>query len=293
MRILSAALAVIMGVALLAACGGGEEKENEGAATATAARPAAAASDTGTPGATASPGARVSPTASAAGGTQTVGCEFPSDIKSFRFTMSLKANLPTSTTPTPEAGTSGEGLSGLLGALGGLMGDMTMEGSFITPDSSSVVMTVGGNELGSFIQIGSKSWMKVAGLTDWTEEPASADSGFSFSPTDVCQSMEQGLSTALSQLEGKKETVNGIKAVHYHADKADLALLQDLLGTTEDLGNLNEFTMDVWLAEDGKWPVRMNLTASGQDAQGQAISFDVSIEFKDFNDSSIKIEPPT
>jgi len=286
MRILSVALAVIMGVALLAACGGGDEEEEEGAATATAARPAAA-SNTGTPGATASPGARVSPTAS---GTQTVGCEFPSDIKSFRFTMSLKANLPT----TPETGT-GEGVPNpLLGALGGLMGDMKMEGEFIPPDRSSVVLTVGDNEFGSFIQIGSQSWTKVAGLTDWMEEPASADSEFPFSPMDLCQSTEEDLSTALSQLEGKKETVNGIKAVHYHVDKADLALLTDLLGQTQDISELpEEFTMDIWLAEDGKWPVRMNFKASGKDEQGQSTSFDISIEFKDFNDSSIKIEPPT
>ena len=289
MRILSVALAVILGIALLAACGGGEDEEKEGAATATAARPAAA-SDTGTPGATASPGAQVSPTASPAGGAQAVGCEFPSDIKSFRFTMTLKANMPTT---TPEAGTGEEALSGLLGALGGLMGDMTMEGAIISPDRSSMEMTVGGNEFGSFIQIGSQSWMKVAGLTDWTESPASEDSGFLFSPMDFCQSTEENLSTVLSQLEGKKETVNGIKAVHYHVEKADLALLADLLGGTEDLSELQEFTLDVSLAEDGKWPVRMSFKASGQDEQGQAISFDVSIEFKDFNDSSIKIEPPT
>jgi len=110
---------------------------------------------------------------------------------------------------------------------------------------------------------------------------------------DFCQSTEENLSTVLSQLEGKKETVNGIKAVHYHVEKADLALLADLLGGTEDLSELQEFTLDVSLAEDGKWPVRMSFKASGQDEQGQAISFDVSIEFKDFNDSSIKIEPPT
>ena len=286
MRILSVALAVILGVALLAACGSGDEEE-EGAATATAARPQAAASDTGTPGATASPGARVSPTASSA---EAVGCEFPSDIKSFRFTMSLKANVPT----TPEASTGEEALNPLLGALGGLMGDMKMEGEFIPPDRSSIVMTVGGNEFGSFIQIGSQSWTKVAGLTDWMEEPASADSEFPFSPMDLCQSTEEDLSTALSQLEGKKETINGIKAVHYDVDKADLTLLGDLLGQTQDLSDLpEEFTMDIWLAEDGNWPVRMDFKASGEDEQGQPTSFDISIEFKDFNDSSIKIEPPT
>jgi hypothetical protein len=206
--------------------------------------------------------------------------------------MTMKANLPT--TPEAETQQSEEPLGDFLGALSGLMGDMKMEGAVIAPDRSSMEMTVGGHEFGSFVQIGSKSWMKVAGLTDWTEEPASSDSDFLFSPMDFCETAEEDISSALSGLEGKKETVNGIETAHYHLDKADLTLLQDLLGGTEDLGKLpEEFNMDVWLAEDGDWPVRMSFKASGQDDNGQPLSFDIFIEFKDFNDSSIKIEPPT
>jgi hypothetical protein len=292
MKIFSLALAVILGVALLAACGGGEDEEDNGAAEATTEAPAAAATvgATGTPrlGATGTP-RQGSPTASPTGGAQTVGCDFPSDIGSFRFEMTMKASLPS----TPEATPGGEDLGGFLGALSGLMGDMKMEGAYIKPDRSSMVMTVGGHEFSSFIQIGSQSWMKVAGLTDWTEQ-SSEESEFMFSPLDLCESAEESLSTSLSQLEGKKETVNGIKAIHYHIDKADLTFLQGLLGDTEDLGELpDEFNMDVWLAEDGDWPVRMTFKASGEDDNGEALSFDISIEFKDFNDSSIKIEPPT
>ena len=297
MRILPVALAVILGVALLAACGGGEdeETEEEGAiATATAAAPASGnVSATGTPrdGATATP-REGSPSVSPSGGgssAQAVGCEFPSDIKSFRFEMTMKANLPS----TPEAGTPApdEPLGDFLGALSGLMGDMKMEGAVIAPDRSSMVMTVGGHEFGSFVQIGSQQWMKVAGLTDWTEGPASDESGFLFSPMDFCETAEEDLSSALSGLEGDKETVNGIETVHYHLDQADLTFFQEFLGGTEDLPD--EFNMDVWLAEDGDWPVRMIFAASGEDDDGQSLSFDISIEFKDFNDSSIKIEPPT
>lgn len=287
MRILSVALAVILGMTLLAACGGGEEEEEEGAAAPAGATPAATAGATGE---AASPEVEASPTATRATGAEAVGCEFPSDIKSYRFTMSLKANLPT----TPEGGAEEEALGGLLGALGGLMGDMKIEGAFITPDRSSVVMTVGGDEFGSFIQIGSQSWSKVAGLTDWMEQPATEESESPFSPMDPCESAGEDLSSALSQLEGKKETVNGIKAVHYHLDEADPTLLQDILGETEDLSELpEEFTMDVWLAEDGNWPVRLSEEGSGKNEQGQTVSFDMSLEFKDFNDKSIKIEPPT
>jgi len=294
-------------VALLAACGGGEdeEAEEEGAATSTAAAPAAGdVSATGTPqlDATGTPQLDAtgtpregspSPSPSGGGSAQEVGCEFPSDIESFRFIMTMKANLPS----TPEAPTEAAGeepLGDFLGALSGLMGDMKMEGAVITPDRSSMEMTIGGHEFGSFVQIGSQQWMKVAGLTDWTEEPASGDSGFILSPMDLCETTEEDLSSALSGLEGENESVNGIDAVHYHLDEADLTLLQDFLGSTEDLGDLpEEFNMDVWLAEDGDWPVRMSLAASGEDDEGQPLSFDILIEFKDFNDSSIKIEPPT
>jgi len=299
MRIWPLVLAAILGVALLAACGGGEDEETEpGAATSTAAAPAAGdVSATGTPRADATGTPREgSPSASPSGGgsAQKVGCEFPSDIESFRFTMTMKANLPSTPVATESAGE--EPLGDFLGALSGLMGDMKMEGAVISPDSSSMDLTIGGHEFGSFIQIGSQSWMKVAGLTDWTEEPASEGAESIFSPMDFCQTAEEDLSSALSGLEGENETVNGIKSVHYHLDQADLTLLEDLLGGTEDLGDIgqlpNEFNMDVWLAEDGDWPVRMSLAASGEDDNGQPLSFDIFIEFKDFNDDSIKIEPP-
>jgi hypothetical protein len=304
MRVCSVALAVILGLALLAACGGGEDEESDqgGAASPTAAAPAASdVSATGTPaggatgtpraGATATPEEGTPAASPTAGSAQEVGCEFPSDIKSFRFIMTMKANLPS----TPEAGTPEpeEPLGDFLGALSGLMGDMKMEGAIIIPDRSSMEMTVGGHEFGSFVQIGSQSWMKVAGLTDWTEQPASEGSDFLFSPLDFCETTGEDLSSALSGLKGKKETVNGIEAVHYSIDKADLTLLEDFLGGTEDLGLLDEFNMDVWLAEDGDWPVRMSFEASGKDDEGQSLSFEILVEFKDFNNSGIKIEPPT
>jgi hypothetical protein len=300
MRILPVALAVILGVALLAGCSGGEDEETDengattpAGATATAAAPASGnVNATGTPqvGATGTP-EEGSPSASLSGGgssAQAVGCEFPSDIKSFRFEMTMKANLPT--TPEAETPESEEPLGDFLGALSGLMGDMKMEGAVIAPDRSSMVMTVGGHEFGSFVQIGSQQWMKVAGLTDWTEEPAS-DEGFLFSPMDFCETAEEDLSSELSGLEGEEETVNGIETVHYHLDQADLTFFQEFLGGTEDLPS--EFNMDVWLAKDGEWPVRMSFEASGEDDEGQSLSFEVSVEFKDFNDSSIEIEPPT
>ncbi|MDP2857405.1 MAG: zinc-ribbon domain-containing protein [Bacillota bacterium] len=272
--------------AWLVFAGDGGEEATPAAPTGPAARavgatPTPAVTPRLTPGATPSPRAQLSPTASPAATVEAlvVSCEFPPDIKRLRFSMSLNADLPT--TREPGAGE------------GALLRDMKMEVAIIIPDRTSMVMTVGGQDSVSLIQVGSRSWVKAAGLPDWMEGPSSEELGGVLSPLDFCESAEEPLSTALSQVQGKKEPVNGIKAVHYHLDKVGLAVLREALGGTEDLGELpEEFVMDVWLAEDGNWPVRMDLVGSDQDEQGQPLSLEMSIEFKDLNDSTITIEPP-
>jgi hypothetical protein len=271
-----AAVAIIIGLAL---AGGGD---GDSSAVANVA-------DTPSPTVTASRAATASPTPS--GQAHAVGCEFPSYISSFRFTVTMEANLPSTATrePSSEQGPA----DAFLEELRDLPGDVKMEGAVIKLDRGSMEMTVDGHEFGSFIQIGSQSWAKAAGLTDWTEEPASEESDLLLSPLDLCENAEEDLSS-LSQLEGERETVNGIEAVHHRFDRADLTYLQEFLGTTVELGDwLEEFTGEVWLAEDGRWPVRMSFEASGEDAQHQPFSFDMFVEFKDFNDSSIEIDPPT
>jgi hypothetical protein len=170
------------------------------------------------------------------------------------------------------------------------MGDMKMEGAVIAPDRSSMEMTVGGHEFG-FIQIGSQSWTR-SGSAGWEESPAPGEEMPGFSATDFCLCAEAD--SVLSRLQGKEETVNGIEAIHYHLDEADLTALEDIgCLTIEDVRDIpGEVDMDVWLAENGDWPVRLGYKASGEDEQGEPVGSDVLIELKDFNDSSIKIEPP-
>jgi hypothetical protein len=64
------------------------------------------------------------------------------------------------------------------------------------------------------------------------------------------------------------------------------------VGGAEDAELPETFAMDIWLAEDGAWPVRMSLQASGQDDEGNPIDVEVFMEFRDINDPSIEIEVP-
>src|SRR4030042_6986526 len=103
MRTLLAALAMILGVALLAACGGAKGEEPDAAATTGASRATRLISETG-PDATASPEAtatpEASPTPEAASPTPEAAsptpelveappmtCVFPADTRSFRLSM--------------------------------------------------------------------------------------------------------------------------------------------------------------------------------------------------------------
>lgn len=115
------------------------------------------------------------------------------------------------------------------------------------------------------------------------------------SPEALCEGSTIDVMSMVEGMEPQKETVNGVKAVHYHIDEADLRLLAALLGDGEGVEDMPESaigTMDVWLAEDGNWPVRVEGEVSYTDEQGRSISLEVFMEIKDINDPDIEIEPP-
>jgi len=295
MRTLLAALALILGVALLAACGGakGEEPDDEstsavneavGAEAVVSQDVTATPEASATPDATASPTATPSPTATAsptASATPLLAesvpttCQFPSDTKTFHLTMTFGAspNIGYGTI-FGTVGGGGRGASGgLLDLFGSLSEDTTMEFSYVAPDRWSVVVSEGGQECCSYIVVGSQAWYKEAESMDWTEEPAS-DEFASFSPQEFCEVVEE-LPMSL-ELQGE-ETVNGIETVHYQ-DSEETSAYEWLMGEAS-----LEYTYDIWLAESGNWPVKMIYDAECE----------VGWEISDLNDPSIVVEPPT
>ena len=172
-------------------------------------------------------------------------------------------------------GGGGRGTSGgFLDLFGGLSEDTTMEFAYVAPDRWSVVVTEGGQECCSYIVVGSQVWYKEAGATDWTEQPPS-DEFVSFSPQDFCEVVEE-LPMSL-ELKGE-ETVNGIEAVHYQLSE-ETSTYEWLVGEDESL----DYTYDVWLAENGNWPVKIVYDADCE----------IRWEISDLNDPSIVVEPPT
>lgn len=255
------------------------------------------------------------PTPTPAAGVSGPSCQFPEDITSYRYTMEMSMEAPELMEDLMEglegAGEEEEGLGAALGELFGsfLMAftqGMTVEGAYVAPDRSWDRMTLGGKPFAEVIQIGDRSWFRLGGM-DWTESGAELPSqeegvtsqvSVTISPTSpeaLCEISTIDVMSTVEGMEPQKETVNDIKALHYHIDEADLRLLAALFGEGEGAEEIPESatgTMDVWLAEDGDWPVRLEAEIRYTDEEGRPITFDVFMEIKDINDPDIEIEPP-
>lgn len=256
-----------------------------------------------------------SPVVTPGGSVADLPCEVPDDIKSYRFTMRMKMDIPGleealeeledfegfedfgGTIPTGELGGEedgfeemGEAFAGLLGAMLGGLTDMSVEGAFVAPDRTEATIDLGAFEVSS-IAIGDREWTKVGDM-DW-EESTAEEGGMTFT-NDLCEGFNYPEVTAL---DAREETKNGVDTLHYHLDESDITRLADYFGG--DLDDMWEFedapeevSLDVWLAKDGNWPVRMEVEASGEDEEGNEVSLSIFMEVKDLNDSDIKIEPP-
>jgi hypothetical protein len=168
-------------------------------------------------------------------------------------------------------------------------GKTTSELRFVAPDRWALAVTQDGQEIGSYIVIGHRMWYKDAGHTDWTEEPASEEH-LTFYLEDFCDI--ESLFPSPGQM-GEKETLNGIAAVHYVLPSSRDEFSVEEWPAEEGLPQDMEWesTYEVWLTEDGNWPVRIVYKIDYEAAEKSDI--DMRWEISDLNDPSITVEPPT
>lgn len=169
-----------------------------------------------------------------------------------------------------------------------------MNGEYVAPDRYHLTASalLGGLTLAEeSIRIGNRSWIKQGNL--WTEGVPNL-SAKELTPTELFSSFK---ASDFQSLRGRQERLNNIATVRYTIDRASLEALSALSGifggtAAATPANLPEsFVIDLWVAEDGGYPVRMTMKASGtQSGQRYTIDFDITI--KDINDNTIRIEPP-
>ena len=216
-----------------------------------------------------------------------VSCDAIADIRSYRYNISVKLQSPD--LDEGDQGTPADAFSAFAQALTSLFADMQMEGAYVAPDRSQAVLRFQDEEV-ELRAIGDKSWLRVG--NNWQEQESTAEPGTLLTPQVICDDIIKGLAQSLGAVEAERETINGVETDRYRLDQADLEKLGDLLGGGAGSDLPQHFTVDVWLARDGRWPVRLNIGASDTDEQGQPIGLQLSMEFSHVNDPSIEIEPP-
>jgi len=85
-----------------------------------------------------------------------------------------------------------------------------------------------------------------------------------------------------------------VKALHYVFSATPTGqALATIFGPNSDMAILMQ-TMDaeVWLAEEGGWPVKMDLQSKGLYVDGHQLQIRIHVELSDVNDKDIKVEPP-
>jgi hypothetical protein len=261
-----------MAVALLAiaACGGDDSNDDQQTAESTATNATTASGQSG--------GTQSGSSGSSSGATtQAIELNCNQNLKSFRFSGELSVNSPQS---------SSSGSNSIASAVGSLLQNVKFTGAFATPDRTQLKLDGGQNSpLGAieFIQIGDTSYIKL-GTAPWQQSQGdSATAGFvdQVDPREICRQFEQNLT---SSVPARKEQANGVDATRYDYDRAALEKLGDsaggLIGAVGGSnGELPENAkMSVWVSEKEKFPVRMQVTASGkQDGEDYSLNMDLNV----------------
>jgi hypothetical protein len=186
---------------------------------------------------------------------------------------------------------------------------LDVEGEFVAPDRLRCTMSISLNDatLGQeeLVVVGDDAWIDTGGGFEAT----TADDPDVLDDVDVCPGSPvfwEGLDFIKDPgpLQGEPDTKNGVEATLYSlADAAEA--LQAIGFLPSELEGVTVNTFDVWLAEDGDWPVAldMDFSAEGEAAAGafglspgeegpQQARITVRVDITNVNDEDVHVEPP-
>jgi hypothetical protein len=190
-------------------------------------------------------------------------------VKSYKFSMTLAG------------GTFGSMLSGLPGASASSDAPFTMSG-MVTTDPAAADITMAGFHI---IEVGGFEYIDMSGSGTFYKTPASGTSmAESLSPATMFSSaMDTSAGSDFSKVG--TDTKNGVKADHYTASASALAAYGSSLGVATDA----TWSADVWIAQDGGYPVSMSILAVGSD---KSVLYQITFDISNINDPSNSITAP-
>ena len=215
-----------------------------------------------------------------------IDCGAFQDFDSYRYSLELKLDAPAfEDTLSP---LSDDPVNAFAEALTALFSDMRLQGAFVAPDRSQVVLDFEGEEL-EWRSIGDQTWVRFG--DEWEEQEQSSGDEL-LTPEVVCEDIVLDIASSLSDAAVEDATINGIDTHHYTIDSESLEGLPPLLRGSDSEDLPDDLSFDVWLAKEGGWPVQLSYVASDTDDSGQTVQISLDMQVRDINDPGIVIEPP-
>lgn len=210
-----------------------------------------------------------------------VNCEPLTTFDRYRYasvvTFDLEERGPDMEPETPDLGPSAYKIT------------FDIDGAVEPPDRIGAVVSypVGSGGNLPIIGIGNVTWTQVVGV--WSRDDLPPPE--LYPAAKMCAGLAPDVD--LSGLEGEPDEINGIPVVHYRFDDLPSQFPAAIWSLGSDFARLID-TLDVelWLAQDGGYPVRQDVRGVGHYENGRALVVEAFTEVRDINDKSIKIEPP-
>lgn len=214
-------------------------------------------------------------------------CDSIAQIQSYRYTINLKLDSP-AFDPAAPAVTPAATFGVYTNALAALFSDLKLDGAFQAPDRSQAILKFNTQEL-ELREVGDKSWIRID--TTWHEQDSTTETPH-LTPDVLCGDVVEEIAPSLDDVESDRETINSVETEHYRLNEADLSRLPALLGARPGTDIPDKYQVDVWVEREGRFPVRLEVSAQDKDEQGRPIGLNLLMEFRDINDPAIEIESP-
>lgn len=199
-----------------------------------------------------------------------------SELESFRYSVRLSLSIP-------------QMEDELLQGFASLLSEVEIRGASIPPDKSEMWIEFknSGHSLGT-VNIGGKTWFKSG--EEWTETANPGLDASLLTPEEITAAIaREDMFTGVRPLH---EELDGVPALHYTVIQQGMRLLALLLNTEEESGITGETRVDLWLTEEGHYPIRITFSADGKDEQGRDVLVTLEMQVTDLNDPLIEIVPP-
>jgi hypothetical protein len=213
-------------------------------------------------------------------------CQSYDGFDSYRYSITVKMDVPPlETAPDAAPGTA---LSAYADSLSALLSDFKVEGAYVAPDRRQAILDFRGDQV-ELREVGDERWERFRGT--WEEATGNTPDVENLSPESVCTDLVMGLAPGLAP-SGPEQDVGGVRAQRYTINNTSVDNLGELLGLEPGAKLPAFFLVDVWLATDGGWPVRLEVQSQTAVAQEGAGAVEFIMALRDVNDPAIEIEPP-